>query len=248
MNSPRSQRHGPFEVKVRNLTVSALETLSPSLTRVVLEGPELEGFRSLSPDDHVKVVFPKGDERVSFDPTAPASTRPPMRDFTPRQFDADKLVLDFVVHAEHASDGPAARWIRDAKVGSKLGIGGPRGALVVAQHVETFILMGDETAVPAIARRLDELTAGQTAHVLIEMENAEHEIPLKQPVRWLHRAKGESLVNAIADLPKPTETTFVWGAAESSVAREIRAHFTELPKDAMRITGYWKRGVADHHD
>ncbi len=61
------------------------------------------------------------------------------------------FVVDFVIH----DDGPATNWAATAKVGSVLGVAGPRGSSVISTDgIGLHLLIGDETALPAIARSL----------------------------------------------------------------------------------------------
>src|SRR5215207_5012534 len=130
------------ETRRRHATVSAMEMLSPRMKRIVLSSPELADFESSAHDDHVKLFFAAGD--------APGSP-PSARDFTPRTFDCalQTLTVDFVLHAH----GPATSWARDARVGTTLEIGGPRGSTIVRDVFDWYLLIGDESALPAIARR-----------------------------------------------------------------------------------------------
>src|SRR6185436_499825 len=81
--------------------------------------------------------------------------KPPARDFTPRRFDvaSGTFVIDFALH----DAGPATNWAVAAKVGDTLEIGGPRGSAVIPDDFDWYILIGDETALPAIGRRVEEL-------------------------------------------------------------------------------------------
>ena len=84
-----------------------------------------------------------------------------MRDYTPRRFDpaARTLAIDFAVH----DAGPATQWALDSAPGDTIEIGGPRGSLVVSPTFDWWLLIGDETALPAIGRRIEELPAGVRA-------------------------------------------------------------------------------------
>ena len=72
-----------------------------------------------------------------------------------------------------------------------LGIGGPRGSFVVPMGFDWHVLIGDETALPAISRRIEELPASAQVIALIEVPDADNEIALdtraRASVRWLHR-------------------------------------------------------------
>src|SRR5690606_21815632 len=92
--------------------------------------------------------------------------RPISRDYTPRLYDADamELHIDFVLH----HSGPATDWAAAAKVGDYLGVAGPRGSFIIPHEFDWHLLIGDETAIPAIARRLFELPARKQVLVVIK--------------------------------------------------------------------------------
>ena len=81
--------------------------------------------------------------------------RPTMRDYTPLNYDAERNTLQ-MEFAEHGT-GPAVEWARTAPIGQWLGLAGPRGSLVVPADLDWHVLLGDESAMPAIERRLAEL-------------------------------------------------------------------------------------------
>lgn len=253
VHESRMVRH---EVKFRRLQVRQVQDLTPHLRRIVLEGPDLAGFHSASPDDHVKLFFPNPDGEfvtptmTAQGPVYPAGRAPsPMRDYTPRAFDAqaNTLVLDFVLHG----DGVASRWAEQAAPGAPLAVGGPRGSFVMADDFDHYVLVGDETALPAVARWLEEAPAGRQATVLMEVDGPQDQIPLptraKATVQWLYRngaapEASELLENALDDLA-PAGDAFWWIACESQRARQMRK-FLEghraVPKAWIRATGYWK--------
>ena len=142
---PRFQRV-QHELRRRELTVAAVDRLGPTMVRVTLAGDDLAGFPSLAADDHVKLFLPTADGE------------PARRDFTPRRYDpaTARLEIDFALHEA----GPASDWARQAAVGQSLTIGGPRGSRVAAEPVTRWTLIGDETALPAIGRRIEEAAPG----------------------------------------------------------------------------------------
>ena len=147
--------------------------VGPRLVRVSLGGSQLEGFTSLG-FDHVKVFIPT--EGTSFDPALPT---PAMRDYTPHHLDRDalSLQLDFVHHTE----GPATRLAMQAKAGDRLMIGGLRGSFVVGTGYDLHLYAGDETALPAIRRRLLELPLSARAIVFAEVDGLEDQEPFFGP-------------------------------------------------------------------
>lgn len=246
----------------RTLTVLRVERLTPHMQRIVFGGDELRGFVSSAPDDHVKLFFPNragvivppvsGPAGPALPPGGDAS---PMRDYTPRQYDPQRqeLTIDFVLHG----DGPASEWAQQAAVGQCLGAGGPRGSVVIADDFDGYVLVGDETALPAIGRWLREMPARSRVEVLIEIPEASDRQPLPSAaqvnIRWLERngasAQDSTLLEqALQELSPPPGDVFYWIATESRRVRAMRLWLSEqrnVPKDWLKAKGYWKAGVDD---
>ncbi len=171
-------------LKMRLLQVLRTQLLSPQLLRVTLGGEDLADFTSGSFDDHIKVFFPApGAERPVLPVVGPdgivfpeGQPRPQARDYTPRRFDpvARELDIEFVLHG----DGPASTWAAQARPGQYLGVGGPRGSFVIPTEFDWHLLIGDDTALPAIARRVEELGPDARVIVVAEVTSATAQIPL----------------------------------------------------------------------
>jgi NADPH-dependent ferric siderophore reductase len=239
------------ELKRRTLTITRVERLPAGMVRIVLGGEELQGFKSLGFDDHIKLFFHSGNE----DSESP----PSMRDFTPRRFSLEQreLWIDFFLH----ESGPAASWAARASAGQQLLVAGPKGSSVIAvEGIDEHLLIGDETALPAIARRLEELPVSARAVVVIEVEAGADRPELMSPaaveVTWVARdrraAPGtQALVDALRKLEIAPDRCFAWIACESSAARAIRAYLRQergFDKRWIKAAGYWQQGTAGSHD
>jgi len=249
---PRAPRRVRHEApRRRELTVERVDKVTPHLTRVTFGG-DLEGFNSLGFDDHVKMFFPDG--------AAPAGGEQQLagRDYTPRRFDAaaNALEVDFVIH----DAGPATRWAIQAAPGQKLAIGGPRGSFIIPTTFDWHLLAGDDTALPAISRRLAELPAGSRAVVLAEVDNKADEIEFKSAaevsVAYAHRNGAEAgstdlLPRTLRGLKLPKGDYYAWVACDTPTAKLMRAQLIAEhggnPK-YMRCAGYWRRGTAAIHE
>ncbi|RIX72452.1 siderophore-interacting protein [Acidovorax cavernicola] len=260
--TPRRVRH---ELRFRQLTVKTVQRVTPHLIRVTLTGDALEGFTSPGFDDHAKLFFPDATTGQLTLPTAdpdgpvwPEGGRPAMRDYTPRRHDAqaNTLEIDFALH----DAGPATQWAEQAKPGDIVGVGGPRGSFIVPTEFDWHLLIGDDTALPAISRRLAELPAGARVVVLAEVDSAADEIPFETQaeltLRWVHRqgaAPGLSpvLVDTLKAMALPAGDFHAWVGCESAIAKALRAHLVgergANPK-WVRASGYWRRGAAATHD
>lgn len=247
------------DLRLRLLTVVSVVRVTPRMMRVTIGGEPLRGFVSAGFDDHVKVFFPSAGETFDrvpelgstgpiFDGTIPV---PVMRDFTPHHFDeiALTLQLDFAIH----DGGPATAWALGARPGDQLIIGGPRGPFVVGTGFEYHLLIGDETALPAIRRRLAELPAGGRAVVFAEIEGFDDEESFSSladiEIHWIHRTRS-TLVDAIAKTSLPDGPCYAWIACESSGAKALRAELLRrgFDRSFMKAAGYWRRGMAAAHD
>lgn len=248
-------------LKMRELTVKRLAPVSPRLLRVTLTG-DLGDFVSASFDDHVKLFLPvEGQSRptlpavteqgIAFDPSLP---RPPSRDYTPRRYDrqANELDIEFVLHG----DGPAVSWARAARVGDVLGLGGPRGSSIPPDGLDWYLLIGDETALPAIARRLEEAAAGECIIALVEVESADARFDIataaNASVTWLCREAGDAgLADAVAELILPEGDGFAWAAGEYAGIRQVRQRLIDvhgLDRQRIRASSYWKQGEVASHE
>lgn len=241
-------------LQARHLQVVRRTDLSPGFVRLTLAGPELAGFVSAGFDDHLKLILPQpGQERPSLPsvqdgrPVFP-DPRPVLRDYTPARHDAAAGELDIEVAIHEA--GPATDWAASAFVGQWVGIAGPRGSLVIPTGFDWHWLIGDESALPAIVRRLAELPAHTAATVRLQVRNPADQRALASAaqldVAWVH-----SLPGAVEALALPPGAGYIWAAGEHADMAALRKVVLAKPGvDAkrMRIAAYWKRGVADHHE
>ncbi|RZL61299.1 MAG: siderophore-interacting protein [Variovorax sp.] len=260
--TPRRVRH---ELRFRRLEVRAVERVTPHLVRVTLGGDALEGFHSPGFDDHAKLFFPDPVTGALPMPTVgpdgpswPEGPKPTMRDYTPRRHDAaaGTLEIDFALHEA----GPATAWAERAQPGDALGVGGPRGSFIVPTEFDWHLLIGDDTALPAIARRLAELPVGARVVVLAEVDSEADEVPMPTRadlgLQWVHRRGAEpgstsGLLEALQKLTMPVGDFHAWVGCESAAAKALRAHLVSErganPK-WVRASGYWRRGAAATHD
>lgn len=240
------------EIKRRRLQVVRVVDLTPRMRRITLGGPELAGFVSLGTDDHVKLFFPQNAaEQATLETLVIGAGKdngpmPAMRDYTPRRYDLDTLELDidFVLHG----DGPAATWAEQARPGQFLHIGGPRGSMIVPDMFDSYLLIGDETALPAIARRLEGLAANRRALVIVEVENGAEQQKLESPAQvnviWVLREGGRNnLLTTVKELQVPSGNLYAWVATESKVSRQIRRVLLDehgLDEQFVKAVGYWR--------
>jgi NADPH-dependent ferric siderophore reductase len=249
-----------LETRVRLLTVASVTDITPHMRRIRLAGPELEGFQSPGHADHIKVFLSADGKPLPRPERHPDGlawpdevARPFMRDYTPRYFDPAALTLDidFVLHG----DGPASEWASAVQPGDPAMIGGPRGSLIVPDAFDWYLLAGDETALPAIGRRIEELPANKPAIAIIEVPEAadEQRFEAASPVEihWIHRngrpAGAQNLILAkLAETGFPKGEGYAFVAGEADMSRTVKAHLIArgLNHEYIRAPGYWVKGAA----
>jgi NADPH-dependent ferric siderophore reductase len=242
--------------------VSSVESLSPSLVRVVLEGGDLAGLEMPDATDaYVNAAFPPAGAPYDevFDPQdlrdLPREQQPARRRYTVRAWDPEqhRLTLDFVVHGDSGVAGP---WAAAATKGDVLVFTGPSGGYRPDPAVDWHLLVGDESALPAIAASLEALPAGARAVVRVVCDGPDHEIALPSPadvdLQWLHRRGDPTddalLVDAVRALDFGAGRPFGFVHGEADEIRAVRRHLLHergLTRQDLSCSPYWRRTMAD---
>ncbi|MEV0431077.1 siderophore-interacting protein [Micromonospora sp. NPDC050495] len=243
-------------------TVVRTERPTPHLIRLVLGGEELAGLPVGAYTDHyLKFVFPPAGvsyphptDLATIKREFPAEQWPRLRAYTVRAWDAaaGELTVDVVYHGDEGLAGP---WAAGLRPGDRVLFVGPGGAYAPDPAADWHLLVGDESALPAIAAALERLPAGAPARVFVEVDGAADELPLASPgaveLRWLHRAGrpvGQALVAAVRALDFPPGAVHAFVHGEASVVKELRRLLRierGVPREALSISGYWRRGMDD---
>lgn len=237
------------------------EQLTPTLVRLVLGGPGLTGFQGTTDTDaYVNVAIPPADAPYGpvFDPaeirqTQPKQLWPARRRYTVRRWDeaAGELTLDFVVHGD---EGPAGQWAARAEPADVLVLEGPGSGYRPDPAADWHLMVGDESALPAIAASLEVLDAEARAVVRLVCDGPDHEVPLPGPSEldlvWVHRTAAEPapLPAAVAALEFPPGRVHAFVHGEADEIREIRRHLLGergLSRADMSCSPYWRRTMTD---
>ena len=234
--------------------------LTPHMIRVVLGGEGLTGFPVGEFTDHyVKLLFPPAGATYGapFDVEQLRAQLPPelwpvTRTYTVRAWDAEagELTIDFVYHGDAGFAGP---WAAQAAPGDRIQFFGPGGAYTPSPDADWHLLVGDESALPAIGAALPRLAAGVPALVFVEVEGPAEQQPdlvfgEGVSVVWVHRgdgAPGEAVVTAVKAVELPAGTGHVFVHGEAGLVKDLRLHLrTERGLDPAftSISGYWRLG------
>jgi NADPH-dependent ferric siderophore reductase len=229
------------------------------MVSVVLGGPELADFALSEPAASVRVLLPSTPGADLVIPVwtgneflLPKGERPVIRTLTPRRFDAiaSELEVQVVVH----DDGAASGWATEVGPGDAAAMSGPGRGYRIDADVAGFLLVGDETAIPAIGQLLEWMPPAMPVVVHIEVGRREAEAPLLEreatAITWHPRepdaAPGDALVAAVAS-STIADHWRVWAAGEAAAMYRIRHHLFDvvgLPRSRATVRGYWKHGRA----
>lgn len=227
------------EIKQRDVEVVNIRPVGANFISITFRGEALQDFVSASFDDHVKFTFPDATGEMV------------RRDYTPRQFDREKreLTIEFVRHG----DGKASEWARQASVGQRAVIAGPRGSMIIPPDYDWHLLAGDATAFPAMRRRLDELP--RTARVIVvamaddAADRCEFNSSAQVELQWV--SSPDEMITALRAIELPRGEGFAWCAGEASLMirlREMLVGEKGVVKEAMRIAAYWRHGESNVHE
>lgn len=267
---PRTSRPlSILPITVREVSVLGIEDVTPSVRRLTLGGPAMRAgerdgyrvgpFRSTGFDDHVKVVVPDADgtqpsagrqdgERFAWAP----GVLPFCRDYTVRRVAADGLSFEIDV-VRHPS-GRASDWAFSCAVGDRVSFAGPKMCADLPDGIDWYLLVADETGLPAITRWLEEASAGTRARIVVEIPSdadRQHiDSAADAEITWLVRdpqvpaGHSGALLEAVQGLDLPAGRGFAWVAGESTTIAPIRRHLRQdgrFERKDIEVVGYWRR-------
>jgi len=262
----------PTAYTLRHAEVRDTRRISPAVVRITLGGPDLDTLPTAAPDGYLKLFFPLSRGEVPPLPEIPADgdigrwyrsylalpddVRPPMRTYTLRRRrehpDGVEIDVDMVLHG----DGPGSTWARDAQAGDRVAFTGPYGLYAPRTEHDAVLLVGDETAVPAIGAIVESLAPGTRADVIAEVSTAA-EVRTWQSagdveVTWVHGGPqihgGSGVLEVLAQHELPGRHPYVWLAGEAGSVRDLRRHLTrerDVDRRDVQFCGYWRRGRSE---
>ncbi|MFJ4828954.1 siderophore-interacting protein [Streptomyces sp. NPDC088747] len=246
------------------LEVRRREFLTPGFASVTLGGPAVRDLVVAGNDQAVRLFFPREGQTALRMPTLsneawiaqlmllPKSVRPLVRNLTIRRARPadDEIDIEFAVHG----DSPMSSWVRRAEPGAPAGIFDIGTMYRLPEYAEGQLLVGDETALPAILSILDGTPPSLTTEVYLEVAAAADirsvEAPAGVRIHWFSRddedlRPGTCALDAVRRAPLPSGRFYTWVAGESRLATTVRRHLVNdrgVPKQDISFVGYWRLG------
>lgn len=244
--------------RFRAARVVAYEPRSTSMQRLTLAGPELVGLERGDAASSVRLLLPADDGELELPSwngnefLLDDGRRARIRTLTPLAVRDDgasaELDVDVVLHG----DSPLTRWARAATPGTPAAVSGTGSGYVAPEGTTSLVVLGDESAVPAVTTLLEDLPPELSVDVVLEHRHDAEPVELPDrdgaSVRWVVSAPDaapcDALVAAASNLEPPAGSQ-VWAAGEAAGVQRLRRRFFDelgMSRRGSSIRGYWKHG------
>lgn len=254
------------KLKMRRGNVTGISIFDNRFARITVVGEDFDDMSLEGPCDHFKLALPRSDGScLSFDEQSLKFLGGEItRDITAKRPIPGGVEIEVALHA----GGELYSWIsnlqkyegsRYPQKLSEILLLGPKSSIILPK-INHLVIAVDHAAYPALTRWLDIL--GDEADVdifLISDWNQNQEYFGKHWQRQNLKFNvispdysGETLLQAIHWVHLYPDH-YIWFAAEATTlikARKWLRTNSVVPKENMKIDGYWKEGIAgrSHHD
>lgn len=247
--------------------VTGVAPLTPHMTRVTVCAPEFAEFVYLASDHYVRLLLPRTSQTEPQLPTSehwwpemvamPPTQRPILRNYTVAGIRPElaEMDIDFVVHGD---SGPATRWVNRAAAGDAIGTIDQGVLHEVRMDAAEYLIVGDETALPAATGLLSVLPPGIPATALLEVPDDDDRRQLGTPltrVEYFSRRDPQAkpgllLVDAVRDWRPADHRVVAWVSGESSMTTAVRRILVKsgVAKADISFHGYFKFGKSQYDD
>lgn len=246
------------------LEVLATEVLSEHMVRLTFGGPGFVNFQDKPVSDrYVKILFvkpelgltPPYDLDVLREQLAPEDF-PVRRTYTLHHVDleAETVQIDFVIHGEEGLAGP---WAQHAKIGDQICFTSPGGLYTPNPEFDRHLLIGDESALPAITAAVLDMDPSMVGDIYLEVGGPEDEVQLEAPagikIHWLHRGgaftpENTRLEAVVRAVPWVEDNVQVFAHGEREVMKALRAYLhgeRKVDRRSLSLSAYWAYGRAE---
>lgn len=265
----------PVDPHVTVAEVVRTKQVSPHMVRVTLGG--LGRFTPVGHDQWFRLFLPRPGQDALRLPTrtsewgwylqylaTPRAQRPWVRSYTVRAArpDLHEIDVDFVLHADDdGHTGPASAFAMTARAGDRVGILDQGTGYNPRHEHDWTLLVGDETALPAVAGVCESLPDDARGLAIVEVPTAddrqEFRVPAGVELRWVardelpgaggHDVPGRAALAVLRDVDLPEGVAYALAAGESGLATGVRRHLVNergVPKAHVDFVGYWRHGRA----
>jgi NADPH-dependent ferric siderophore reductase len=241
-------------------SVVAVEDVHLHLRQITFGGGDLATFSPAGPDTFLYVLLPPtGRDELTIDrgftwsgyEEMAEQDRPVGAYYTLRRWRPERQEID-VLFVLHGDTGPASAWASRARPGDPVALWGPRTAYDPPAGTDAYLLVADETGLPAVAAILESLPEGTPVRVVAEVDDPDERQALPAApsfeITWVYRHGAPAgtttlLPDAVRALPRPSGMTYVWGGGESrsmtAVRRYVR-HEVGLSRAQVSLVAYWR--------
>jgi NADPH-dependent ferric siderophore reductase len=250
--------------------VVAVTDVHAHLRRITFAGGDLAAFSPAGPDTFLYLLLPPpGRTELTIDQgfmwtgydEMPEAERPVGAYYTLRHWRPGLQELD-ILCVLHGDPGSASAWAARAEPGDPVALWGPRTAWDPPPGTDRYVLVADETGLPAVAAILESLPAGTPVQVVAEVDcpDERQELPVDPTVdvTWVYRHGTPAgttplLADAVRALPWRDGTPYVWGGGESRAMTAVRRYVRRercLDRAAVSLVAYWRHAAhaADPED
>lgn len=240
--------------------VVAVTEVTPGFRQVTVSGDHLATFAPVGPDTFLYLLLPPPGRTeltigtdFSWDavPDMSEEDRPVGGYYTLRRWRPEAREID-VWGVVHEGAGPAGTWFETVAPGAPVALWGPRTAFDPPADTDGYLLVADETGLPAVAVILETLSPDTPIVVLAEADTPELAPPLPEhpgaTVRWLFREGRDPgtttlIGDAACTVTLPGEYPYVWGGGESRAMTAVRKHVRRglgLAREQVSLVAYWR--------
>lgn len=244
--------------RVPNLVqVKAISDITPELRRITFHSPAIQDYPDECPAAHIKIFLPQPGQQQ---PTLPTisdkgplwpenAIKPIVRSYTVRYVrpHLGEIDIEFVLHGDH---GPASRFAQQAQIGQTIGISYPGGPCLLTESRHNF-LVGDNTALPAIASLLEAMPSHNEGHVFILINNEAAKIELIKPqniqIHWYIGDSDSQTLKLIAEFKQitlPQKECYFWLAGENDLVIQLR-NYLNYNREQIYAVPYWRKGLGE---
>lgn len=250
--------------RIRLVQVQAWQDLGPHMRRIVFHGAELADYPCRCNGTPFRILLPRNGQKTPALPDSFEGGRPRWRNpeekpysrvYTVRDYDAHActLTVDFVLHGDN---GPASAFAHHVAVGQTVGITAPKSSAAMVEAAAHYLLVGDLTALPAIAAILESLAdCTATGDVLLLLPDAADlpaDVVLPAGFKLQLFAGGleahQAVLAAAAQCRPPHADCCAWFAAEATLIADLRRLTRtdwQLPAARCHAVPYWRNGESE---